>query len=91
MINAEELGVTSANVDSMANTNDPGIRRLLGIEGDAGKNLGLSADWCKNAIKNVGNYGEAFTRNLGGEPLNIGRGLNALWDKGGLMYAPPVR
>ncbi len=92
MINAEELGVTSANVDSMADSTNPGIKRLLGTEGDGGKNLGLPADWCKNIIKQVGNYGESFAANLGPDtPLKIERGLNALWSKGGLMYAPPIR
>jgi general L-amino acid transport system substrate-binding protein len=92
MINAEELGVTSANVDSMMDTNNPGIKRLLGIEGDAGKNLGVDAGWCKNIIAQVGNYGEVFDRNLGPDtPLQIERGLNALWTEGGIQYAPPVR
>jgi general L-amino acid transport system substrate-binding protein len=92
MINAEELGVTSENVDSMADNPNPEIKRLIGTEGDAGKNLGLSADWCKNIVKAVGNYGESFERNVGETtPLKISRGLNALWSKGGIMYAPPIR
>jgi len=92
MVNAEELGVTSANVDSMMDTGNPGIKRLLGIEGDAGKNLGLDAAWCKNIIAQVGNYGEMFERNVGPDtPLKIERGLNALWSEGGIQYAPPVR
>ena len=92
MINAEELGVSSQNVDSMADTTNPSIKRLLGTEGDSGKNLGLDADWCKNIIATVGNYGESFDRNLGPETtLKIERGLNALWNQGGIMYAPPIR
>ncbi len=91
MLNAEEMGVTAANVNSMMNTDNPGIRRLLGKEGDAGKNLGLSATWCGNVVAQVGNYGESFARNLTIEPLNIQRGINALWTKGGLQYAPPIR
>jgi general L-amino acid transport system substrate-binding protein len=91
-INAEELGVTSENVDGMSDNSNPEIKRLLGSEGDAGTNLGLSADWCKNIIKTVGNYGESFERNVGeSTPLKISRGLNALWSKGGIMYAPPIR
>ncbi len=92
MLNAEEMGVTSENVASMADTTNPGIKRLLGTEGDAGKNLGLSAEWCANIIAGVGNYGESFARNLGPDtPLKIERGLNALWSEGGLQYAPPIR
>jgi general L-amino acid transport system substrate-binding protein len=93
MIEAEELGVTQANVDEMkANSKNPGVRRLLGLEGIAGKGLGLNNDWAYQIIKQVGNYGEIFERNVGaGSPLKIDRGLNALWSKGGIMYAPPVR
>ncbi|MEA3466598.1 MAG: amino acid ABC transporter substrate-binding protein [Thermodesulfobacteriota bacterium] len=93
MIEAEELGVTAANVDDMkANSKSPAIRRLLGLEGIAGKGLGLNSDWAYQVIKQVGNYGEIFDRNVGaGSPLKIARGLNALWSKGGIMYAPPVR
>ncbi len=90
MVNAEEMGVTSGNVDSMKSSTNPGIKRLLG--GDAGGKLGLNSDWAFNIIKQVGNYGEAFERNVGKDsPLKIGRGLNALWSKGGLQYAPPIR
>ncbi len=90
MVNAEEMSITSANVDSKKSSSNPGAKRLLG--GDAGGKLGLSSDWAYNIIKQVGNYGEAFERNVGkGSPLKIGRGLNALWSKGGLQYAPPVR
>ncbi len=92
MINAEELGVTKANVDDMLKSENPDIRRLLGTEGKHGEALGLSNDWAYRLLKAVGNYGEAFERNVGqGSPLKIARGLNALWTKGGLQYAPPVR
>ncbi|MCB1800877.1 MAG: amino acid ABC transporter substrate-binding protein [Gammaproteobacteria bacterium] len=93
MINAEELGVTSQNVDEMkANSTDPNVRRLLGLEGVKGEWMGLPDDWAYNIIKLVGNYGEVFERNVGGgSPLNISRGLNALWNKGGIQYAPPIR
>ena len=93
MVNAEELGVTSANVDEMkASSTNPNVRRLLGVEGVKGEWMGLPDDWGYNIIKQVGNYGEAFDRNVGaGSALGIARGLNALWSKGGLQYAPPVR
>jgi general L-amino acid transport system substrate-binding protein len=92
MVNAEEMGVTSANVDSMKSGKNPAVLRLLGVEGSFGEDLGLSKDWAFNIIKQVGNYGESFERNVGvNTPLGISRGLNQLWTKGGLMYAPPVR
>ena len=92
LINAEELGVTQANVEEMKASENPDIRRLLGVEGDFGPMMGLTNDWAVSAIKAVGNYGEVFERNLGaGTPLQIARGLNALWNKGGIQYAPPVR
>jgi general L-amino acid transport system substrate-binding protein len=92
MINAEELGITQANVDEMKNSKSPAVRRLLGLEGIAGKGLGLKDDWAYQIIKQVGNYGEIFERNVGvATPLKIKRGLNALWNKGGIMYAPPIR
>jgi general L-amino acid transport system substrate-binding protein len=92
MINAEELGITAANVAEMAKSDNPDIKRLLGTEGNYGEQLGLSKDWAVNVIKTVGNYGESFDRNVGaGSPLKIDRGLNKLWSKGGLQYAPPVR
>jgi general L-amino acid transport system substrate-binding protein len=93
LLNAEEAGVTAANADDMmANSTDPGIRRLLGVEGDFGKAIGLENNWAANAIKAVGNYGEMFDRNVGPETnLKISRGVNALWSKGGIQYAPPVR
>ncbi|MCP4993616.1 MAG: amino acid ABC transporter substrate-binding protein [Gammaproteobacteria bacterium] len=93
LINAEETGVTSANVDKMkSSSTDPNVRRLLGLEGIKGKGLGLSDDWAYNIVKQVGNYSEAFERNVGMDsPLKISRGLNALWSKGGIQYAPPIR
>lgn len=92
MIEAEEMGVTQANVDEMKKSKNPGVRRLLGLDGIGGKGLGLNDDWAYQIIKQVGNYGEIFERNVGkGSPLQIDRGLNALWSKGGIMYAPPLR
>lgn len=91
-INAEEMGVTSANASKMKSSSNPAILRLVGAKDDVGAKLGLGADWAYNAIKQVGNYGEMFERNVGPKtPLAISRGLNALWSKGGLQYAPPVR
>ncbi len=92
MVNAEEMGVTSANVDEMKKSTNPAIRRLLGVEGKFGENMGVSNDWAFNIVKQVGNYGEAFDRNVGPKtPLGIARGVNALWSKGGIQYAPPIR
>ena len=93
LLNAEELGVTQANVDDMkANSTNPEIRRLLGTEGDFGTGLGLTNDWAVNIIKAVGNYGEIFDRNVGpSTSLKIERGKNALWSKGGLQYGMPIR
>ncbi|SDI41801.1 amino acid ABC transporter substrate-binding protein [Propionivibrio dicarboxylicus] len=92
MITAEEKGISASNVDSFANSSDPEIRRLLGIEGGLGAALGLNKEWAKQIIRAVGNYGEVFDRNIGPKtPMGLERGLNALWSKGGLMYAPPVR
>ncbi len=92
LINAEEMEITSHNVDIMKKSSNPSIKRLLGIEGNLGKGLGLSNDWAYNIIKQVGNYAEVFDRNLGkNSPLKIERGLNALWNKGGIQYAPPIR
>jgi len=89
MIQAEELGITSANVDSFLTSEDPVIRRLLGVEGELGSKLGLSNDFIYRAIKLVGNYGEVYEKNLG--PFGLARGQNDLWTNGGLMYAPPFR
>ncbi|MEO1281402.1 MAG: amino acid ABC transporter substrate-binding protein [Pseudomonadota bacterium] len=92
MLNAEELGVTQANVDDMKNSETPTIRRLLGVEGEFGTPIGLTNDWAYRVIKKVGNYGESFKRNVGADsPLGIARGQNALWSDGGLQYAPPIR
>ena len=92
MVNAEELGITQANVDEQKKSDNPDIKRLLGSEGKHGEALGLSDDWAYRIIKHVGNYGEAFERNVGqGSTLKIARGLNALWNKGGLQFAPSVR
>jgi general L-amino acid transport system substrate-binding protein len=89
---AEESGVTSKNVDDMLKSTDPVIRRLLGVEGDLAKGLGLSNDWMVKVLKAVGNYGEIYERNLGpSTPLNIPRGPNKPWTQGGLIYAPPYR
>jgi general L-amino acid transport system substrate-binding protein len=90
MIEAEEKGITSANVDEMKKSPDPTIQRLLGVVPGNGEALGLDEDWAYNIVKQVGNYGESFERNLG-KPLGLQRGLNALWTKGGLIYAPPLR
>ncbi len=91
-VNAEEMGVTSANVDEMLNSSDPNVRRLLGLEGLKGEGLKLSDKWAYYIVKQVGNYGEMFERNVGkGSALGIARGLNALWSKGGIQYAPPIR
>jgi general L-amino acid transport system substrate-binding protein len=92
MLNAEELGVTKANVDQMAKSDNPEIKRLLGAEGKFGEAIGLSNDWVVRIVKHVGNYGESFERNVGeSSRLKIKRGQNALWTKGGLQYAPPIR
>ena len=93
MVEAEEFGVDSQNVDDRkANSTNPGVRRLLGVEGDMGQGLGLPADFGSQIIKQVGNYGEIFERNVGmSTPLKIERGLNAQWTEGGLQYAMPVR
>lgn len=92
MVNAEELGVNSANADEMAKSKNPSIRRLLGSEGTFGDSLGISNDWALNIVKHVGNYGETYARNVGPDtPLKLVRGANALWTDGGLQYAPPIR
>ncbi|WP_114285062.1 amino acid ABC transporter substrate-binding protein [Candidatus Halocynthiibacter alkanivorans] len=93
LIVAEELGVSSANVEELAKgTNNPEVNRMLGTEGNLGEQLGLSADWAKNIIMAVGNYGEVFERNIGETtPIGLARGLNAQWKDGGLLYAPPFR
>ena len=92
LLNAEELGVTKVNVDEQVKSANPEIKRLLGTEGNFGEQLGVSKDWVVKIVKQVGNYGEIFEKNVGqGSQLKISRGLNALWTKGGLQYAPPFR
>jgi general L-amino acid transport system substrate-binding protein len=92
LLNAEELGVNSKNVDEMQNSANPDIKRLLGKEGHYGKGIGLDNTWAYNIVKNVGNYGEIYDRTVGeGSPLKIARDINNLWNKGGLQYAPPIR
>jgi general L-amino acid transport system substrate-binding protein len=92
MLNAEEFGVTKANVDQMKSSQNPEIKRLLGTEGKFGEAVGLTNDWAYRIIKHIGNYGESFERNVGeGSRLKIKRGQNALWTKGGLQYGIPVR
>ena len=92
MIQAEEFGITSKNIDEMIGTNNPGIKRFLGVTPGMGTQLGLDDKWAYNIVKQVGNYGEVFDRNIGPDtPLALQRGLNALWTDGGLMYASPIR
>ncbi|SON55338.1 General L-amino acid-binding periplasmic protein AapJ precursor [Hartmannibacter diazotrophicus] len=92
LLNAEEMGITQANVEEMKSSENPNVKRLLGVDGNFGESIGLDADWAVKVIKGVGNYGEIFERNVGkNTPLGIARGLNALWTEGGLQYAPPIR
>jgi len=92
LVNAEELGVTKANLAEMLKSENPEIRRLLGVEGKFGVGLGLTPDWIARIVKHVGNYGESYERNLGsGSRINLPRGINNLWSKGGIQFAPPVR
>jgi general L-amino acid transport system substrate-binding protein len=92
LMQAEESGITKANVDDMLKSDDPGIKRMLGVTPGMGKALGLDEKWAYNEIKFIGNYGEIFDRNIGaGSPLKLERGINALWTKGGLIYAMPIR
>ena len=92
MVNAEELGVSSKTVDEALKSDKPDVKRLVGTEGNYGEQLGLTKDWAVRIIKAVGNYGEVFERNVGsGSKLGIARGLNNLWTKGGIQYAPPIR
>jgi general L-amino acid transport system substrate-binding protein len=92
MINAEELGITQKNVDDMAKSDKPELKRVFGTDGNLGETLGLTKDWVARIIKGTGNYGEIFERNIGaGSKLGIARGLNQLWNKGGIQYAPPIR
>jgi general L-amino acid transport system substrate-binding protein len=89
LLDAEQLGVTAANLDGSATSADPDVRRLLGLEGNVGPSMGLEAKWAANAIRAVGNYGEMWQRNLA--QTGLPRGLNRLWNQGGLMYSPPLR
>ena len=92
MIEAEEYGITSKNVDEMLKSDNPAIKRILGVTPGMGKALGVDEKWVYNIVKQVGNYGEVFDRTVGmGSPLKIARGQNALWTQGGLQYAPPIR
>jgi general L-amino acid transport system substrate-binding protein len=92
MLNAEELGVTSKNVDEALKSTKPDVKRLVGTEGAYGEQIGLTKDWAARIIRLVGNYGESYERNVGtGSKLGIPRGLNHLWSEGGIQYAPPIR
>ena len=92
MVNAEELGVTSKNIDEALKSEKPDVRRLVGTEGDYGERMGLTRDWAARVVRLVGNYGEVYERTVGiGSPLGIPRGINQLWSKGGILYAPPIR
>jgi general L-amino acid transport system substrate-binding protein len=89
MIEAEELGLTSKNIEEQAKAAGPSLQRFVGASGELGKMLGLDNRWAFNIVRQVGNYGESFDANL--KPLGFERGLNRLWTQGGLMYAPPIR
>ena len=92
LINAEELGISSTNIPEAQRSVKPEVRRFVGTDGDLGRMLGLSADWAVRAVAAVGNYGEIYERNVGtGSRLGIPRGLNQLWNQGGILFAPPVR
>ena len=92
MINAEELGIDSKNIDEAMKSKKPDVMRFVGTEGDYGEELGLTKDWAARIIRHVGNYGEVYERNVGsGSKLGIPRGLNQLWNAGGILYAPPIR
>jgi general L-amino acid transport system substrate-binding protein len=92
LLEAEELGVTQANVDEMLGSDNPAVKRLLGVEGDFGTPLGVTKDWAYQIIKHLGNYGEIYERHVGpNTPIGLARGLNALWRDGGIQYAPPIR
>ena len=90
LIQAEEFGITSENLNTFASTEDPRIKRFLGIEGSIGQNMGLSNDFAARIVKHVGNYGEVYERNIG-KPFDLDRGLNQIWTEGGLLYSPPFR
>lgn len=92
LVNAEEMDITSENIDTLLDSENPAVRRFLGKEGSIGTGFGVSDDWMYKAIKQIGNYSEIFERNVGQDtPLGIARGVNALWTEGGILYAPPFR
>lgn len=92
MLNAEELGVSQENVDEQRESEDPDVMRLLGKDGNFGEAMGIEADWAYQIVKQVGNYADMYDRNVGaGSEFNIARGLNGLWNDGGIQYAPPIR
>jgi general L-amino acid transport system substrate-binding protein len=92
LVTAEELGITQKNADEMAKSDKPEMKRVFGTDGNLGEQLGLTKDWVSRIVKATGNYGESFDRNVGaGSKLGIARGLNNLWNKGGIQYAPPIR
>jgi general L-amino acid transport system substrate-binding protein len=92
LINAEELGLSSVNVDELRDSPSARIRMFLGLESDLGQSMGLSADWAYRIVRQVGNYGEIFERNVGSKSIfKLDRGFNDLWLRGGLMYSPPFR
>ncbi len=92
MVNAEELGVSSKNIDAALKSNKPEVMRLVGTESAYGEELGLARDWAARIVRHVGNYGEVYDRNVGvNSKLGIPRGLNQLWNAGGILYAPPIR
>jgi general L-amino acid transport system substrate-binding protein len=91
MLNAEELGITSKNISDAMKSSKPEVMRFVGTEGSYGQDMRLTRDWAARIVRHVGNYGEVFERNLGSEsPLGIPRGLNQLWNNGGIQYAPPI-
>ncbi|WP_371347067.1 amino acid ABC transporter substrate-binding protein [Ancylobacter sp. IITR112] len=92
LVNAEELGISTATLDQAAQSTKPDVRRFVGSDGAYGEKLGLTKDWAMRIVKSVGNYGEVFERNVGAQsPLGIPRGINQLWSAGGIQYAPPIR
>ena len=92
MINAEEMGISSSNVQASWDNSNPASKRLLGLEGEFGSLIGVDNAWCANVIRHIGNYAESYERNVGeNTALGLARGVNKLWTDGGLMYAPPIR
>ncbi|MGK7954086.1 MAG: amino acid ABC transporter substrate-binding protein, partial [Crocosphaera sp.] len=90
LIQAEEFGITSENIATFENSEDPNIRRFLGLDDKLGEGMGLPNDFAARVVKHVGNYGEVYDKNIG-EPLGLDRGPNNLWTEGGLLYSPPFR